>query len=236
MKKVFLSLFLASVVMVSFQSCKKDKKDEPNSSKNRIEGTIDKSSAFSRNLAPRVNLDEYFVEIKLTTGSNDVYEIMTTSDIKNNKFSLKLKKPTIPLIKINDIFKKENLTISNKEAKIMAVGDLKVKKKDDKKYLGNLQYIKSNLTEILLKQDDEKIDIAKISTIGFFYVDRDVKVTGTTTYEQEKNVENIFNLNLKKGWNIIKTTRTKNYNTDVEKQETTVLTKMPTDYTWYILH
>ncbi len=218
--------------MVSFQSCKKD---EPNNSKNRIKGTIDKSDAFDQNLAPLVNLEEYFVEVKLA-GSNGTYEIMTSSDIRDNKFSLKLKEPTIKLMNVSDIFTNKDLTISNKDAKITAITNLKVRQKDgDNKYLGDLQYIKSNLKDILLKQEDEKIDVAKINTIGFFYVDRDVKITGTTIYEQEKEVENIFNLNLKKGWNIIKTTRIKNYNTGVEKQEISVLTKMPTDYTWYIL-
>ncbi len=232
-KKVFLSLLLASLVMVSFSSCKD--KDEPNNSNKRIEGIIDKSGIFSKNLAPRVNLDEYFVEVKLTTIINDAYEIMTKSDIKDNKFSLELKKPTIPLVKISDILKGENITISNKDAKIVAVENLKVKKKDNDKFLGNLQYIKSNLKDILEKQDDEKIDIAKISSIAFLYVDRDVKITGTTIYEQAENIETIFNLNLKKGWNIIKTTRIKNYNTGVEKEESTVLSKMPTDYTWYLV-
>ncbi len=233
MRKVFLSLLLASVVMVSFSSCGKDK---PNSNKNRIEGTIDKSDTFDKNLAPLVDLDEYFVEVKVA-GQKGAYEIMTSSDIKNNKFSLKLKNPTVKISNITDIFRDKNLTISNKEAKITAIEKLKVRKKTgDNDYIGNLQYIKSNLKHILVKLDDEKIEEGKINLIGFFYVDSDVKITGTITNDQDEvSVKNIFNLNLKKGWNIINTYRTKNYTTNAEMLETTVLTKMPTDYKWYIL-
>ncbi len=186
MKKVFLSLFLASVVMVSFSSCEKgNKKDEPKAP-NEISGTILSSESLSN--------ASVYVEV---SKGDDMVEVLGESKVINNKFNLTLKTPSIDMLENFDIDDGNGLTISDKDAKTMALLDGFIVKKENKN-IGKI--ICSDISPLEFnKLVDGKNEI---NTISFVYSDRPVKMNGT--FSERENETTTMKLDFKKGWNMIK--------------------------------
>ncbi len=214
MKKIFFRLLVASVIMVSFQSCEKDdKKDEPKTP-NKISGTILSTESLSD--------ASIYVEVRKR---DDMIEVLGESKIKNKKFNLTLKTPSIDMLENFGGYNESGLTISDKDAKTMVLLDGFMVKKENK-YIGRI------LCSDISPLDFNKLVAGKnkINAIGFVYSDRPVKVSGT--FSERENETTTMKLDFKKGWNMIKVQRkqtTNSFNLTYSS-----ISSIPSNYKWHL--
>ena len=178
-----------------FTSCDKDKDNENPSggTVSKIEGTVVNGSDYDVDaIIGLVEGERYFVE----TGyggywTRDEVEI-TSSNFSNNKFSIDLPATLDDkyLELFSNDFKGANLSDENVKSVFLNLDGYK-----SNKYVEYLDYVRM-----------PDISATKITFYYsvYMYVDRDVNVTGTNVVgESSYEYTEKFNMNLKKGWNLM---------------------------------
>ncbi len=229
MKKVFLSLLLASLVMVSFQSCN-DEDDNPKGGKTEL--TLKGNILIS----PHVQgFDESATACAYAIYDDEKTEgreLLGESKIKNNKFKIKLKKPSDKVLM--SYFTDEipdKVTISDKNVKTTTIPGLIVKQQGDD--YGQLIY--SNTDFMTASIEAQQTGVMKINAIVYVYADRSADISGTYTEDDDDEVTNYtVNLQLKKGWNIIQL-HTEIKDDAENKTEMTTISSVTSDYKWVFI-
>ncbi len=207
MKKVFFSLLVASVVMVSFQSCKDD--DPKVKPANEISGVIETENS----------LEGTFVHMS----GGETEELFGKGKVVGKKFKVTLNKPSDNNLEKLDIADREGMTISDKEARTISVEDIVVMK--DGSAVGGLICADVNPYVEPTEGTTKNINI-----ILFIYSDRPVKISGTN---KQGNEEESLNLNLKTGWNIVKLYRERGRSeSDIMRMSS--ISSIPSNYKWYL--
>ncbi len=196
---------MASVVMMSFQSCGKDKKDEPKAKlPNEISGVI--------------TTDESLEDASVYAVPDNGESLLGEAKITGKKFNLKFKSPADK--DLVEIGMKQEINISDRSAKVLTLKGLFITKGKNK-FIGTLLCSDTNPTTK---------DIKEKNTIDFIYVDRPFKITGTV---KDDNKEFVYNLDFKKGWNtlILHVVYKNNKAVKVERKS---VSSIPSNYKWYL--
>ena len=164
---------------IIFGGCKKDD-DDGSSSIKEIKAKIENASEFSD-----------VVKVKIRAwDSNDNEIVLATADFKDDGFTLNLPETVnSSLLQSVGDGAPSSLTISNKNAKIFVFESVIGYNKDD---------------EVIAYFWHGKEEANSGSACMYFYVDSDLKITGTekdsgTDWEETM----VFSLVLKKGWNVV---------------------------------
>ncbi len=217
-------LLLAGMALFSVNSCgdkDKDKYVEPPKPKVfAITGTVSTEKTINAN-----NTIQAVTDIE-----DETFDIVGTSSIKNKKFSIPLGIPKV-LMPINLDGFPETISIDNPKAKIAICSMLQLLN-------GGTMPPSDEMPMDMLMCSNEKPQIdfeggysEPENTIVYMYVDSNLKIKGSFKDEAGDEVEYqvIMNLDLKKGWNIVKMV------TKPEKSEAISLTTVPSDYKWYLM-
>ncbi len=229
MKRVFLSLLVVSVVMVSFSSCEKDEPKGKTISKIEgiidIDGSLDDSSIYA------------YVENSVDKETT-IHEVISSAKIDNKKFKLQLKTPSDKVLEKVISTLPKGLTADNKKAKVAGISKFVVK--NNKEELGELMCVKE--TPII---SNDNRQVVEKNLIFFIYSNEKVGVTGTYNESNNGNQKITYKLDLYKGWNIIdlhfistiETTIKENDITSTTtsvSQQITSLSSIPADYKWVL--
>ena len=185
----FLRCILALLtVSILFVGCKKDDEGGDGSGSAGLETlTISGKIGYLWN-GEEINPDK-ITKVVVYRNWNDAKSgrnAITETTVTNRQFSLTLTTPpTDGLVTVKSIFTEDYLSISNPSAKIFTPEFYAVWTN------GIIPIYKMTEAENAKVQDYE----------DYYYVDSDVSVTGTQIYDD--GYKEVYNLNFKKGWNVI---------------------------------
>ncbi len=216
-RKLFLNLLVASVIMVSFQSCEKDD-DLKQKSISKIEGIINFEGSLDENSV-------YAYAVKVVKNNEvPVMDLIGESKIRNNKFSISLKTPADKVLENITTEIPKGITVSDEKTRGTALF-LWIKKENE--HLGTLTC--SNKNPNIFNKDEDNDDIKNktnnFNIISLLYSDREVKIFGTSKDEKNKKATQKYDLTLHKGWNILNL----HIKRKVEKQEQEGSTRITTE-------
>ena len=226
----FRYIFALLIVSILFVGCKKDDEGSGGSDSSGNTGietlTID-GKIGNVNYGGQVITPDNITKVGVYRSKNDSRSdrnAITGTTVANRQFSLNLLTPPADVLitvksMLEGLFDDKSLvnqlTISNSSAKI---------------YAPEFYALWTNGSEIIYNM---KVSYSKESDYyyeeTYYYVDSDVSVTGTLLYElYDWEYKTVFNLNLKKGWNVIGIEETDSSTTTENYKNAT----MRNDITW----
>ena len=196
LRKACFALFAAFII---FNGCD-DKEDEPSGNTG--------NSAFDGKITAKVENWNDYKSIVSKVSVDITKEDIVFGTVTNDGFSLTLPKTINDGYLDNiDLYSSSEVKISDMQAHFFEVWDFYIEGyNSDDEYVGRFKYMKENTN--------------LTTSVSFFYVDRDVTITGSDKW-------NIFNVSLKKGWNKVYTTE------DDNGGRTEISTKEVSGLKWY---
>lgn len=135
-------------------------------------------------------VDEIVLFTAVYDGNYDEDIELGRGSVANGEFSFKLPTPSNEYLEMLSKGMPDGITISDKTVKILNSAWFRGYKNDE--YIGYIDYEISSLSSDL--------------DVDFVYVDKDVKITGTSEEYDEEDDErdiDIYNIDMKKGWNTL---------------------------------
>ncbi len=210
-------LLLAGMALLSVSSCCKDKdkdKEQLPTNPSIIKGSISTSKV----------VDNKSVVNAIAFGDIEDVEVVGTGLVKNKTFSVSLKTPQT-LIYFAEAYSSETISMDNPKVKIAGCSILQL--------INN-----GEITDALMcskgkpQYDNEAEDLHIKSGILYMYADSDAKIKGSFLEQRGFNSQRVnttFNLVLKKGWNIVRTSF------HSKKATFTSISDISSDYKWYLM-
>lgn len=199
-KKLTIAILIVGITLFA-TSCGKDKKEEP---------TIKNTFTLSGKIESSVNLEGQSIEAITEGGKEGKTEKLGSSVVKKNgEFTLELKTPIL----LHKLEVEGNINNSNKDVKVSAIDGLSIKGE------------KEGMIELVLHPKNTTTNKDAIELILFLYADGNTKLKGT---EVADAIKSIYDLNIQKGWNIIKFKQTE----EKTVQYTTIPSIPTTNYRW----